>query len=69
MSTNCNVVHLATKLKLIIIIVVAITSIVLNTTVSIKQVVEAQNATNTSESSGDTSGILDKITSIIELPG
>ncbi|MGB7633372.1 MAG: hypothetical protein WBL68_06580 [Nitrososphaeraceae archaeon] len=65
MPTNCNVVHLATKLKLIIIIVVAITSIVLNTTVSIKQVVEAQNATNTSESSGDTSGILDKITSII----
>ena len=65
MPTNCNVVHLATKLKLIIIIVVAITSIVLNTTVSIKQVVEAQNATNTSESSGETSGILDKITSII----
>ena len=65
MPTNCNVVHLATKLKLIIIIVVAITSIVLNTTVSIKQVVEAQNATNTSESSGDTPGILDKITSII----
>lgn len=65
MPTNCNAVHLATKFKLIIIIVVAITSIVLNTTVSIKQVVEAQNATNTSESSGDTSGILDKITSII----
>ena len=37
----------------------------LNTTVSIKQVVEAQNATNTSESGRDTSGILDKITGII----
>ena len=65
MPTNCNVVHIATKLKLIVIIIATITSIVLNTTVSIKQVVEAQNATNTSESSGDTSGILDKITSII----
>ena len=60
-----QLIHLAAKLKLIIIIVVAITSIVLNTTVSIKQVVEAQNATNTSESGGDTSGILDKITCII----
>ena len=39
--------------------------LVLNTTVSIKQVIEAQNATNTSESAGDTSWILDKITSII----
>ena len=58
-------VHLATKLKLIIIIVVTITSIVLNTTVPINQVVEAQNVTNTSGSVGDTSGILDKITSII----
>ena len=58
-------VRLTTRLKLIVIIIATITSIVLNTTVSIKQVVEAQNATNTSESSGDTSGILDKITSII----
>ena len=58
-------VHLATKLKLIIIIVVTITSIVLNTTVPINQVVRGQNVTNTSGSVGDTSGILDKITSII----
>ena len=58
-------VQLTTILKLIVVILATITSIVLNTTVSIKQVVEAQNATNTSESSGDTSGILDKITSII----
>lgn len=65
MFANYYVVYLTTKLKLIIIIVVAITSIVLNTTVSIKQVVEAQNATNTSESTGDTSRILDKITSIL----
>lgn len=58
-------IHLTTKFKIIAIIIATITSVVLGTTVSIKQVVEAQNATNTSESAGDTSGILDKITSII----
>ena len=64
MSANYYVVHLATKLKLIVIIIATITSIVLNTTVSIKQVVEAQNTTNTTDL-GDTSGILGKITSTI----
>ena len=58
-------VRLTTRLKLIVIIIATITSIVLNTTVSIKQVVEAQNAIDTPESTGDTSQILDKIASII----
>jgi hypothetical protein len=38
---------------------------VLNTTVSIKQVVEAQNATDTIDSAGNASWILDKITRIL----
>ena len=58
-------VRLTTRLKLIVIIIATITSIVLNTTVSIKQVVEAQNATDTIDSAGNASWILDKITSII----
>ena len=58
-------VHPAIKLKLIVIIIATITSIVLNTIVSIKQVVEAQNAKDTIDSAGNASWILDKITSII----
>ncbi len=65
MSANCYVVHLITRLKLIVIIIATITSIVLNTTVSIKQVVEAQNATDTIDSAGNASWILDKITRIL----
>jgi hypothetical protein len=60
MSANCYVVHLTTRLKLIVIIIATITSIVLNTTVSIKQVVEAQNVTDTINSAGNASWILER---------
>lgn len=58
-------IHLTTKFKIIAIIIATITSVVLGTTVSIKQVVEAQNATDTIDSAGNTSWILDKITSML----
>lgn len=58
-------IHLTTKFKIIVIIIATITSVVLGTTVSIKQVVEAQNATDTIDSAGNTSWILDKITSML----
>ena len=45
--------------------IATLNSIVLDTTISIKQVVEAENATNTLEPAGDAPQILDKITSII----
>jgi hypothetical protein len=63
MSANCNVVHLTT---ILLIITIVITIIVLGTTVPIKQVVEAQNATDTIDPAGNASWILDKITSILE---
>ena len=64
-TSNCNVVHLTTILLIITVMIATLNSIVLDTTISIKQVVEAQNATNTLEPAGDASQILDKITSII----
>src|ERR671919_170693 len=60
------VVHLITKLTVIVSMITAITGVVLDVNVSIKQVVEAQNATeSTTDSAGNTSWILDKITSVI----
>lgn len=58
-------VHLTTILLIITVMIATLNSIVLDTTISIKQVVEAQNATNTLEPAGDAPQILDKITSII----
>jgi hypothetical protein len=65
---QCCLVHLAPKLNLIAVMIIAITSVLLSTTIDIEfsdQVVEAQDMTNTTDSVGDASQILDNITSMI----
>jgi hypothetical protein len=66
MVVQCCLVHLATKLNLIAIIIVVIISVMMCTTIDIElsdQVVEAQDMINTTDS--DASQILDNITNMI----